>query len=65
MILSVRCLRACTFARLSSLSPLSSAPVTLTRTFLTDGANVIGSSPDKNSPDFKVFKFDENCTIIR
>ena len=52
MLLSVRHLRVCSFTRSSLLSP---AAFSLTkRSFLTDGANVIGSNPERNSPDFKV-----------
>jgi len=51
MLLSVRHLRACSLIRPSSVSPVTNLAK---RSFLTDGANVIGSKPDKNSPDFQV-----------
>ena len=57
MLISVRALRACSLYRTStSLLPLANVvqQKTVRRSFLTDGANVIGSTPDRNSPDFKV-----------
>ncbi len=58
MLISVRALRACSLYRTStSLLPLSNVvqQKAVQRSFLTDGANVIGSTPDRNSPDFKVY----------
>ena len=60
MLLSVRSLRACATLRSSSL-PVASVSLQIQkssqRSFLTDGANVIGSNPERNSPDFKVTQF--------
>jgi hypothetical protein len=52
MISSVRVLR---LYSLTKTPPILASNVSATkRSYLTDGANVIGSNPDRNSPDFKV-----------